>query len=134
MRGEFEQYRAMGKRIELLKKQMSDMECLTDTVKGSSAEWPHTAHNITVCGRNAAEETEILKEINELMVRRAVVRLIIREVDDQTVKLMLELKYTEGCNRSWDEVAVEMQETKDVSGDALRKRADKFFDELSRNS
>lgn len=134
MRDSFEQYRAMGKRIELLKRQLNGMECLTDTVKGSSPEWPHTAHTMTVCGRNAAEETEILKEIERLKNRRAEVRRIIGGVDDESEKLMLELKYTEGSYRSWDEVASEMQETKDVSGDALRKRADKFFDELSRNS
>lgn len=134
MRGEFEQYRSMGKRIELKKRQLKEMEHLTDTVKGSSPEWPHTAHTMTICGRNAAEETEIIKIITQLENRRAEVCRIIETVKEENVKLMLELKYTEGAYRSWDEVAAEMQETEDVSGDALRKRADKFFSELSRNS
>lgn len=129
MRGEFEQYRAMGKRIELLKRQLKDMECLTDTVKGSSEEWPYTAHPITVCGRNAAEETEILKGIETLRKRREKVRRIIEGLKDENTKLMLELKYTNPIKLSWDEVAFEMGE--DVSGEAIRKRAEKFFDELS---
>lgn len=134
MRGEFEQYRAMGKRIELKKQELKGMDRLTDTVRGSSPEWPYTAHTMTICGRNAAEETEILKLITQLESRRAVVRRLIEHVKEENVKLMLELKYTEGGYKSWDEVAAEMQETEDVSGDALRKRADKFFLELSRNS
>lgn len=132
MRGEFEQYRAMGKRIELKKRQLKEMENLTDTVKGSSPEWPYTAHPMTVCGRNAAEETEILKQIQELMERRAKVRRIIEAVRDEDTKLMLELKYTYPVKMSWDDVAAEMGE--DVGGDAMRKRADNFFDGLSENS
>lgn len=132
VRSEFEQYRAMGKRIELKKQQLKEMEHLTDTVKGSSPEWPYTAHPMTVCGRNAAEETEILKQIQELMDRRAKVRRIIEGVEDEETKLMLELKYTYPVKMSWDDVAAEMGE--DVGGDAMRKRADNFFDGLSRNS
>ena len=129
MRREFEQYRAMGRRIELLKSELEQMECLSDTVKGSCAEYPYTLQTMTVAGRNAAEELVILQEIDELRKRRAKVREIIRGLEDQEEKLMLELKYTDSIKRSWDEVAEEMQET--VSGEALRKRADKFFDELS---
>lgn len=129
VRGEFEQYRAMGKRIELKKRQLKEMECLTDTVKGSSAEWPYTAHTMTVSGRNAAEEVQILQEIETLKKRRAEVRRIIESVDDENTKLMLELKYTNPAKMSWDEVAREMEE--DVSGEAIRKRCEKFFDELS---
>lgn len=132
MRGEFEQYRAMGKRVELLKKQLKDMERLTDTVKGSSAEWPYTAHTMTVQGRNAAEETEILKKIEALRGRRAEVRRIIEAVESEETKLMLELKYICPVKLSWDEVAAEMGEN--VSGEALRKRAEKFFDSISGNS
>lgn len=129
MRGEFEQYRSMGKRIELKKKQLKEMEQLTDTVMGSSPEWPYTAHPMTVCGRNAAEETEILKQIQELEVRRAEVRRIVEGVEDEDTKLMLELKYMWPVKLSWDDVVAEMGE--DVSGDAMRKRADNFFDRLS---
>lgn len=129
VRGEFEQYRSMGKRIELKRRQLKEMEQLTDTVMGSSPEWPYTAHPMTVCGRNAAEETEILKQIQELEGRRAEVRRIIEAVVDEDTKLMLELKYTYPVKLSWDDVAAEMGE--DVSGDAMRKRADNFFDGLS---
>lgn len=132
MRREFEQYRAMGRRIELLKCQLEQMECLTDTVKGSCPEYPYTLQTMTVSGRNVAEEIVIRREIDSLAKRRADVRQIIREIKDEDLKLMLELKYTDSIKRSWDEVAEEMQET--VSGEALRKRADKFFDELSENS
>ena len=132
VRGEFEQYRAMGRRIELLKTQLSEMECLTDVVKGSCAEYPYTMQAIKVSGRNAAEEELVRQNIEELARRRAAVRRFVRNLQDEGTKLMLELKYLDSVKRSWDEVAEEMQET--VSGEAMRKRADKFFDELSRIS
>lgn len=126
MRGEFEQYRAMGKRIEFLKRQLNNMECLTDAVEGSSPEWPHTAHKMTVSGRNAAEETKILKEIEELMERRAEVLRIIAEVDDQRMKLLLETKYLEGVR--WKDMPAMLEE--DATESAIRMRADRFFEKF----
>ena len=50
-------------------------------------------------------------------------------LEDQEWKLILELKYMDSVRRSWDDVADVLM--LDVSGDALRKRADKFFAGLS---
>lgn len=132
VREEFEQYRAMGGRILRLKRQLKEMECITDTVQGSSAEYPYTMHAITVSGRNAAEEMAIGAEIAQLAKRRERVERLLKAETDEELKWMLELKYLDEVKRGWEEVAAVMGET--VSGEALRKRADKFFDRCSGNS
>lgn len=129
MREEFEQYRAMGGRIKRLRKQLREMECATDTVRGSSAEFPYTAHAITVSGRNAAEEMAIGAEIAQLTLRRERVERVLKAETDEELKWMMELKYLDEVKRGWEEVAAVMGET--VSGEALRKRAEKFFDRVS---
>ena len=132
MRAEFEQYRAMKMRVRNLRAKLEDMQCLTDTVMGSSAEYPYTQHPMTVCGRNAAEEQKVQREIAQLMCRIRNVNSCVEAAEDQEWKLILELKYMDSVRRSWDDVADVMM--LDVSGDALRKRADKFFAGLSGNS
>lgn len=129
MRAEFEQYRAMKMRVKNLRAKLEDMQCLTDTVMGSSAEYPYTQHPMTVCGRNAAEEQKVQREIAQLMCRIARMERCVEAVEDQEWKLILELKYMDSVRRSWDDVADVLM--LDVSGDALRKRADKFFAGLS---
>lgn len=129
MRAEFEQYRAMKMRVKNLRAKLEDMQCLTDTVMGSSAEYPYTQHPMTVCGRNATEEQKVQREIVQLLSRIARVERCVEAVEDQEWKLILELKYTEGARCTWDDVAGMLY--MDVSGDALRKRADKFFAGLS---
>lgn len=126
MQGEFEQYRAMGIRIERLKMQLRKMECLKDTVKGSSAEYPYTQHTMTVSGRNAAEETRIQQEIASLMTRREKVRHVINDVEDERMKLLLELKYLEGVR--WKDIPALMEE--DTTESAVRMRADRFFEKF----
>lgn len=132
MRAEFEQYRSMRLRVKRLTAQLEDMQCLTDTVMGSSAEYPYTKHPMTVTGRNASEEQKIAQEIARLTERTRKVLQCVEAVEDQDWKLILELKYMDSVRRSWDDVANELM--MDISGDALRKRADKFFAQLSENS
>lgn len=129
MREEFEQYRAMRMRVKNLRAKLEDMQCLTDTVMGSSAEYPYTQHPMSVSGRNAAEEQKVQQEIAQLAVRIRNINQCVEAVEDQEWKLILELKYMDSVRRSWDDVADVLM--LDVSGDALRKRADKFFSELS---
>lgn len=135
MRAEFEQYRAMRMDMERTREKLNGMQCLTDTVTGSSAEYPFTKHKMTVCGRNAAEEEKLRGHIAELLCRMQRVERLKDSIQNTNMRLMLELKYMDDTPKSWDEVADAMQMVeKEVSGGALRKRADKFFSELSRNS
>lgn len=132
MREWFEQYRAMKMRVKRLKEKLEGMQCITDTVMGSSAEYPYTQHPMTVSGRNAAEEEKVRREIAQLMNKIRAVERCVDDVEDQEWKLVLELKYMDSVKRSWDDVVDVMM--LDVSGDALRKRGDKFFAAFSENS
>ncbi len=130
MREMFKRYRHNKMLLERKRRQLSDMEQLTDTVSGSSAEWPYTQHPVTVCGRNAAEELKAMAEIRELEQALKTVENAMRKAPNSSVRLMLELKYVDGL--SWEEVAQAMGE--DVSDDAMRKRAEAFFDGLEVSS
>lgn len=130
MREMFKRYRHNRMLLERKRRELSDMEQLTDTVSGSSAEWPYTQHPVTVCGRNAAEELKAMAEIRELEQALKTVENAMRKAPNSSVRLMLELKYVDGL--SWEEVAQAMGE--DVSDDAMRKRAEAFFDGLEVSS
>lgn len=130
MREMFKHYRHNRMLLERKRRQLAEMEQMTDTVSGSSAEWPYTQHTVTVCGRNAAEELKMLAEIHKLEQEIMAVEAALRKAPNSSVRLMLELKYVDGMK--WEEVAQAMGE--DVSGDALRKREDAFFDGLEVSS
>ena len=119
----FEEYRKNRKLLERQRRKLADMDEVTDTVSGSSAEWPHTQHTVTVTGRNAPEETELIKEIAALEKKCRAVEDAVKKAPNASIRLMLELKYIDGLK--WDDVALEMGE--DVSGDAIRKRAEAFW-------
>lgn len=123
MRAMFKQYRHNRMLLERKRRELAGMAEITDTVKGSSAEWPHIQQTMTVCGRNAAEELKVMEEIRRLERECKVVEDAMRKAPNSSVRLMLELKYVDG--KSWEEVAEAMDE--DVSDDAMRKRRDAFF-------
>ena len=130
MRKLFKAYRHNRMLIDRLKKRLDGGGMITDTVRGSSAEWPYTEHPITLCGRNAQEETETISQIQALETECRQVEEAMRKAPNSSLRLILELKYMDGL--SWDGVAETLGE--DVSGDAIRKRADEFFESISGNS
>lgn len=130
MRRLFKAYRHNRMLIDRLKKRLDGGGMITDTVRGSSAEWPYTEHPITLCGRHAQEETETISQIQALETECRQVEEAMRKAPNSSLRLILELKYMDGL--SWDGVAETLGE--DVSGDAIRKRADEFFESISGNS
>lgn len=126
MRGKFDQYRASIKELETLKRQLITMRRVTDTVRGSSAEWPYTEHTITVSGRNAAEETALREEIKRLEGEIAEVDEAIKRAPNATIRMALRLRYQEGYK--WREITAYMG--KDVGEDAWRKLVEKYLDTL----
>lgn len=120
----FEEYRSNRKLLARRLRELDSMAEMTDTVRGSAPEWPYTMHTMTVCGRNAEEETKVREEIRALNDKLKLVEDALRKTPNGNIRLMLELRYIDGLK--WDEVAEEMDE--DVGGDAIRKRAEAFFD------
>lgn len=130
MRKLFKAYRHNRLLIDRLKKRLDGGGMITDTVRGSSAEWPYVEHPITLCGRHAGEETETISQIAQLENECRLVEEAVKKAPNSSLRLILELKYMDGM--SWDAVADMLGE--DVTGDAIRKRADEFFDSFSENS
>lgn len=130
LRALFKGYRHNRMLLDRKRRELESMAEITDTVRGSSAEWPYVQQTMTVSGRNAAEETRIMEEIRQLEQACGQVENALRKAPNSTVRLMLELKYVDGLR--WEEVAQAMGE--DVSGDAMRKREEAFFEGLEVSS
>lgn len=123
LRQDFKEYRSNRQEIRELKQQLGSMEHLTDTVMGSSDEWPYVKHPITVQGRNAAEETRILKQIKALEARCRRVEEEITKAPNSLTRRMLRLRYVHGLR--WADVAARMGA--DVTEDAVKQRDRMFF-------
>lgn len=123
LRQDFKEYRSNRQEIRELKQQLGSMEHLTDTVMGSSDEWPYIQHPITVQGRNAGEETRILKQIKQLEARCRRVDEEITKAPNSLTRRMLRLRYQHGLK--WAEVAAKMGA--DVTEDAVKQRDRMFF-------
>lgn len=119
----FEEYRANKKLLERMRRKLAEPTEVTDTVRGSSTEWPFTQQTVTVTGRNAPDEMELIKTIAKLEKACKDVEDAVKKAPNSQTRNMLELKYIDGLK--WDDVAMEMDE--DVSGDAIRKRVEAFW-------
>ena len=118
---ELSQLYYLTREIEMLKKQLSDLEDRQDdyicgTVKASSADYPYTLHSITISGitdpesayRRRAEIREI-KALISLKIEQCDIeysRLIryINSVDDSLMRQILTYRYINGFN--WTQVAM----------------------------
>lgn len=123
LRQDFKEYRSNRAEIAEMKQQLGSMEQLSDTVRGSSSEWPYIQQAITVKGRNASEETKIERQIRELELRCRRVDEAITRAPNSMTRRMLRLRYKHGLR--WAEVAARMGG--DVSVDAVKQRDREFF-------
>ena len=127
---DFRGYREARRIIERDKIKLDSAQCLTDTVKGSSTEWPFTAHPMTVSGRNAAEEREILQRLARNKALCARVEMAIRKAPNDKIRDILTLRYVEG--KRWAEVA-EIRaggDEREPGESAVRKRAERYINSL----
>ena len=98
--------------VEELKAELGGMECLSDTVRGSSDEWPYIQHPITVKGRNAPKEQRIREKIRKLDRQCRNVEEAVERAPNGRIRRMLKLRYVLGLR--WAEVAAQMGETEDA--------------------
>lgn len=123
LRQDFKEYLSNRREIEELKRQLNGMEHLTDTVRGSSSEWPYIQGPITVQGRNASEELKTLEQIQRLVQRCRRVEEAIQTAPNSMTRRMLRLRYKQGLK--WADVAAQLGD--DVSVDAVKQRDQEFF-------
>lgn len=125
---DFRRYREARRLVELDAQRLEAARHATDTVRGSSAEWPYTQHTMTVAGRDAREERTILARIAENKARCARVEKTIQKAPNEKVRCILILHYVEGF--SWEKVA-EIWAGDDVNapgGTGVRKIAQRYLD------
>lgn len=110
------QLKYLNKEIELLKKQIDNIgyNTVTDSVKGSSIDFPYTLHNIEITGIDIDEynrkliriKRKLSRRIDELMDLYDEINDYIGNIEYSEVRQVLTLRYVN--NLSWEQVAAHM--------------------------
>lgn len=113
-RTDLEEYHNISVRLKILKTTI-----VTDSVVGSSADYPYVAHSITLHGVHCDDET--IKEISALEHKKAEMDAYIDCVMDTRAHLLLDMHYRK--NRSWARISAETG----YSVDSNKKYLQRFF-------
>ena len=127
------QLRYLKKEIEVIKKQIGDLECtmVTDKVTGSSAHFPYTARSFVIEGLDEEGYTHKFKRLQNKLNRRMdeLIDLVeeantfIESIDDSLVRQIITLRYVNGL--PWDKVAENIGGNN--TADSVRKVAERFL-------
>lgn len=114
-------------------------DVLSDTVTGSSPEWPYCQHTMTIAGIPDAtghrgeyrkELAKTISQIWDMAQRRERERnrllVYIDGIEDSEMRLILTLRYVDGLH--WPEVAAKMGP--DYSEDGVRKASERFLEKV----
>lgn len=113
-RADLEKYHDVVVRLKILKTTV-----VTDSVVGSSPDYPYVAHSITLHGVRRDEAA--VKEIDELTRKKAALDAYIDGIEDVRAKSLLDLHYRKG--KRWVAVASDTG----YSADANEKYLQRFF-------
>lgn len=117
----FEYYRLNQVIIDRLK---ADPCIISDRVRGSRYEPPYDQHGITIQGVNERKLKRNRSEIARLQARVDEVDRALQAMDDPELKMALILKFQDGM--TWLDVGKVLRR----KGDTLRKRAERYFEDL----
>lgn len=127
-----EQYSSIKAEVTELKAKIKAREKsqLTDTVTGSSPEYPFTKHTVTIKGVDYGSDllTQRLKEKEYLLDEEcAYIEKWLDTVEDSLIRLIVRMKYIEGM--SWPQVSYKLAHDHklDYAPDALRMRAERYM-------
>jgi hypothetical protein len=130
---ELSQLTSLNKEIELIKEQINDVEfsVVTDSVKGSSSEYPYTQHSIKIQGIDYRDynrkvnklKMQLSQKLSELMDKVTEINDYISTIDDSEIRMILTLRYIN--NLPWHQVAAHMGVQGD--GSTERKKHDRFM-------
>lgn len=73
---------------------------VTDSVKGSSPEYPYTSHSVTIHG--VARDDKTQREIKRLEQKKAALDAYIDGIEDERAKMLIDMLYRK--NMKWNEV------------------------------
>lgn len=129
----------LNREIEVLKKQLDSVEpeFVSDSIKGSSIEFPYTEHSIKIKGIGWDEyeaktkriKNKIKNRVSELMNLKDEINDYIEKIPDSELRLIISLRYINGL--SWQQVASHIGNMGD--GSTERKKHDRFLN-VSQNS
>ena len=127
---DFRRYREARRMIQINLQRLEGIRQATDTVSGSSPEWPYIKHAMTVSGRDAAEERYLMARIADDRERCRRVETAIAKAPNGKLRDIIELHYVEGV--SWEDIAELLagDDPKAPTGAAIRKMAQRFLDGL----
>lgn len=118
---ELSQLKPIIKEIEYLKKQLDAAEQLvetritTDSVSGSSPDWPYVKHTIRISGVDIKDyerkvkrlRNSLKRRIEELMDKVTEMQEYIASVDDPEVRLILQCRFVNGM--TWEQLEAETE-------------------------
>ena len=133
--GQLEQYRDMRQEAKLWEKELADLrrKCggvVKDTVSGSSAEYPYTAHPVTIAGVQTKPSQRITRREKRLQDRKEKLETMLDEIDaaidqlpDSQLRQIIQYHYIKGYG--WEKTA-QLVGGKNT-GDSVRMRVKRAF-------
>lgn len=132
---ELSELKKINKEIEFLKKQILSIsvtpEITTDSVKGSSIDYPYIQHSIKISGIDWKSydakvnrlRRQYQRKLDELMDKAAEINEYIASVPDPEVRMILQCRYINGL--TWEEV----EEETGINERTARRKFRKWWDE-----
>lgn len=123
---ELKSYRAICERLLELREQREN-RLTQDSVRGSSREYPYTAHSIKLTGiPSTAANIALQQEIYLLQRRKEKIECFIAEIEDDITRGVFYYRYLHGKNRkSWIAVAYSVSGGNTAEG--VRKIHDRYL-------
>lgn len=112
---ELSQYRHYQLEAEHLRKQINTV---TDTVSGSSPEYPYTKHTITVEGLEQKHQSQLHTAYLKAYSEQIKLEEYIQSVDDPLVRDIIRLRFEDGLK--WEQVAAKIGGGNSVTGLIMR--------------
>ena len=132
-RQDLKNFRHLKKEIEMLDRQIKTLgyDTVSDTVKGSSKEFPYTEHIITITGLDKRGHADKVRRLQHKLDRRkadlqeqlADIDACISGIDDCILRQVVSLRFVEGL--SWGQVAASIGGGN--SADGVRMMCNRFF-------
>ncbi len=126
---ELKQIKHLKSEIEMLKKEIENMDYVvtTDTVKGSTPQFPYIEHTIKITGidYNGYDKKvkrlrrQLQNRLNELMDKVAEANEYIAAIEDAEIRMILQCRYINGL--TWDEIEKELYMSKRTAQIKLKK-------------
>ncbi|MHB9925505.1 RNA polymerase subunit sigma-24 [Clostridium botulinum] len=130
---ELKQLRYIRSEIEVIKKQISDLDytVATDKVRGSSSHFPYVQRSFTITGVDFLEynrkaerlRRKLNKRIKELIDLVEKTNEFIEDIEDSLTRQIISLRYINGL--TWEEVAANVGGG--TTTESVRKVAERFL-------